>query len=193
MTFLYQIGNAEKRQKDDARVKSKWTFSNHETTFSSVTDYQLLKPGFQTGMWWCTAATVASGRLGQSHGLRGSLCDTLKACGWRDGRVGGLRVCEWVEGEKEADRSHHLRIYTSQTFVYDCMFLWTKRAARRTVLYFPRVSLEYKTINQEMLGKYSDFPKVLYLRGLLARSSWVTNTHDLSKTTPQKNKIPDNP
>lgn len=180
-------------KKDDPRVKSKWAFSNHEMTFSSVIDYQLLKLGFQTGMWWCTAVTIASGKLRQSYGLRGSLCYTVRACGWRDGRVGGLQVCEGVGGEKEADRSHHLRIYTSQTFVYDYMFLWTKHAARRTILYFPRVSLEYKAINQEMLGKYSDFLKVLYLRGLLAHSLWVTNTHDLSKTTPQKNKIPDNP
>lgn len=57
-------------------------------------------------------------------------------------------------------------------------------------LVFPR---EYKAINPEMLGKYSDFLKVLSLRGLLAHSSWVTNTHNVSKTTPQKNKIPGDP
>lgn len=144
-------------------------------------------------MWWCTAAVVASGRLRQSHRLNSSLCGTLRVGRWRDGRVGRLRVCEWAEGQKGADRSHHLRIYTSQTFVYDCVLLWTKRAARQTILYFPRVSREYKAINPEMLGKYSDFLKVLCLRGLPAHSSWVTDTHNVSKTTPQKNKIPGDP
>lgn len=53
----------------------------------------------------------------KSHRLKGSLCDTVRACGWRDGRMGGLWVCEGVEGEKQADRSHHLQIYTTQTFL----------------------------------------------------------------------------
>lgn len=41
------------------RVGADLTFSSHEMTFPHVTESQLLEPGFQAGMWWCTSVILS--------------------------------------------------------------------------------------------------------------------------------------